>query len=229
MLLNSSTGEEYLKKLEKCLSLILNDQPDHQDDTIILKLLDSLQSRIEEETKRGVRLFIDSLRSFVSTYVFDSDLNSKEPDIIKFCFDLISLTLKSPLNEDDSTYLNGLLTCIDQFTTDSNIVDINPASLISLIRLLCQLDEISDSTTTSLLNQYRNRVNARFLNAASHILDFDTSPSVYLRREFVKFYLNRLNAGDVRINTLTWSNLDLTVEFIKHKLISSCSETTILE
>jgi hypothetical protein len=39
-------GEEYLKKLDKCLSLILNDRPDHQDDTIISKLLDSLQSRI---------------------------------------------------------------------------------------------------------------------------------------------------------------------------------------
>lgn len=43
---SSSARDEYLKKLDKCLLLILNDEPDHRDDTIISKLLDSLQSQI---------------------------------------------------------------------------------------------------------------------------------------------------------------------------------------
>lgn len=38
--------DDYLVKLERCLLLILNDQPDHRDDTIMTKLLDSLQSQI---------------------------------------------------------------------------------------------------------------------------------------------------------------------------------------
>ena len=42
----STEQEQYLKKLDKCLFLILNDEPDHRDDTIISKLHDSLQSQL---------------------------------------------------------------------------------------------------------------------------------------------------------------------------------------
>lgn len=36
----------YLKKLDRCLLLMFNDEPDHRDDTIVSKLLDSLHVQI---------------------------------------------------------------------------------------------------------------------------------------------------------------------------------------
>jgi len=120
----SSFSSEYLLKLSKVLNLILNDVPDNRDDTIILKLIDSLknnlnlvgsqlndsdiqQTEYESIEKRfALVLFLNDylLKEVLtsgdengSTIDFsNSKLNEdKEAEVMAFFFDLLNVLIKS--------------------------------------------------------------------------------------------------------------------------------------
>jgi hypothetical protein len=120
----SSFSSEYLLKLNKVLNLILNDVPDNRDDTIILKLIDSLknnlnlvktqindadiqQTELESIEKRfALVLFLNDylMREVLtngdengSTIDFsNSKLNEdKEAEVMAFFFDLLNVLIKS--------------------------------------------------------------------------------------------------------------------------------------
>ena len=119
---SSPFSSEYLLKLKKVFNLILNDVPDNRDDTIILKLIDSLktnlklartelndqesdQSEFESIEKRFSLIFF--LSDYLSKEILTNDdstaidfsnskLNEdKEAEVLAFFFDLLNVFIKS--------------------------------------------------------------------------------------------------------------------------------------
>lgn len=173
----------------------------------------------------------------MSANILESDLDAKEHDIAKFALDLIVLTLRRA-SETNSDYLRRILVTLDTLTSlhEDNMSEMNPPVLVSLIQLMSRLlndDGLISSSGDSLLAQFMSQLNARLLNASAHFLDSDSSApkSIYLRREFKKFYLERLRKDPegTRLDEISPANLDIVCEVIKHGLTSIKEPALIMD
>lgn len=175
-------------------------------------------------TNKESTILLSCLRKFVEGNILDVDLDSKEHEVTKFFLDLITLTLKST-SGDYAAYLNRILTALDAYIVNSsngNVLSLDSAVLISLIRLMIQLDDNSKSLDSpTLLNQLESRIHSHFLHETNEFLNFDAQSSIYLRKEFKTFYVNRLKRGHALIESITWSNMDIVCDLIKFGLISA--------
>jgi hypothetical protein len=132
---SSTISSEYLVKLKKVFNLILNDIPDNRDDTIILKLIDSLKTNLnlsrsqlndqendqsESESIEKRFLLVLFLHDYLLKEILANDDTSvvnfsnsklnedKDAEVLAFFFDLLNVFVKSSrlLLNDVENYLN---------------------------------------------------------------------------------------------------------------------------
>lgn len=140
----ASATENYAFKLKTALDLILNDLPDHQDDTIMTKCLDSLKLELNKERDFIDPIITNTLQSFLLAEVLDSQMYrstmlEKETEIIQFFFSTLAICVEEARN--DYRFLTKILEFLKfyftsyfetQFVTDPTIC----CSVLSLIFVL---------------------------------------------------------------------------------------------
>jgi hypothetical protein len=197
------------------LHLILNDVPDHRDDTIIAKLLDWLKSDITS----GSGQCLNVTRSFVQDAILAStsglDLDTKEFEIVKFVLDLITLTLTLP-SADDQDYRKSIAAFLGAYlgkhVESSSISDVNATVLVGLFELVGRLYEIdpNEAFLNDLLNGHL--ITDRSIDTFLH---FEACKSIYVRQSFKQLYVAWLIQKQ-RLVSPTMLNLDVLCDLARH-------------
>jgi hypothetical protein len=133
--------KSYLTKLSVAFGLILNDVPDHSDDTINTKLIDCLKVDLANESRN--RPLGDLVKTLLENQVLkiEAKFAAKESEIVTFGLDLVRVFLESAQPGNQRDMLNKVIHFVanlfaDQFTFDGDEFTLDSSVLCSLFELI---------------------------------------------------------------------------------------------
>ena len=153
-----SSKENYAFKLKSALDLILNDLPDHQDDTIMTKCLDSLKLELNREHDITDAIITNTLKSFLLAEVLESQIYrstmlDKETEIVQFFFNTFAICVEEA--RDNTEFLTKIIEFLKfyfmsyfeaQFITDPTVC----CSVLSLIYAIYKRCNLTASNQLSI-------------------------------------------------------------------------------
>lgn len=201
----------YAIKLKEVLDLVLNDTPDLQDDTLMMKCLDSVRAELKTElmrysglqqnqsgTNTTLRMFL--LQEILESQTYRENLCQKDTEVVQFFFELVAVYIEV-FGRVDSELLVKTIAFFrsyfeayfqEQFLSDPTIC----CSILKLLSLI--YDQVNSDQTCLLPSQSVDFFNQTlidvymFSQSSIHCMLQVNCKSIFVRRLYKDLLRNHL-------------------------------------